>query len=330
MFQGLLIEKSDGAFATRLAQLDDTELPDGDVTVCVAYSTLNYKDALAITRGLPVVRKFPMVPGIDLAGVVEASTHANFKRGDLVVINGFGIGEVHWAGLAERARLNGDWLIPLPKAFTPRQAMAIGTAGYTVLCVLALERHGVTPDKGQVLVTGAAGGVGGVAIALLRKLGYAIVASTGRLAEADYLQSLGADEVIDRAQLSSPGAPLQKERWAGAIDCVGSHTLANVLASVRYGGAVAACGLAQGLDLPASVAPFILRGLTLAGIDSVYRPMPDRVEAWRRLSSDLDARKLDFLTHEISLAEAIDAASKILEGAVRGRLVVAIDRNAVG
>jgi acrylyl-CoA reductase (NADPH) len=331
MFQGLLIEKSDGASATRLAQLDDAELPDGDVTVRVAYSTLNYKDALAITRGLPVVRKFPMVPGVDLAGAVEASSHAKFKRGDLVVMNGFGIGEVRWGGLAERARLNGDWLIPLPGAFTARQAMAIGTAGYTaMLCVLALERHGVTPDKGQVLVTGAAGGVGGIAIALLRKLGYAVVASTGRLAETDYLKSLGADEVIDRAQLSSPGAPLQKERWAGAIDNVGSHTLANVLASIRYGGAVAACGLAQGLDLPGSVAPFILRGVTLAGIDSVYRPMPDRVVAWRRLSSDLDARKLDSLTHEISLGEAIDAASKILEGVVRGRLVVAIDRDAVG
>jgi acrylyl-CoA reductase (NADPH) len=326
MFQGLLIENAGGRAETRLAQIEDADLPAGEVTVRVAYSTLNYKDGLAIVRGAPVVRRFPMVPGIDLAGAVEASDDPRFKRGDRVVLNGFGVGEVHWGGLAERARLKGDWLMPLPAAFTPRQAMAIGTAGYTaMLSVLALERHGVTPDRGQVLVTGAAGGVGGVAIALLSKLGYAVVASTGRLDEADYLQSLGALEVIDRAQFASPGAPLQKERWAGAIDSVGSHTLANVLASTRYGGAVAACGLAQGLDLPASVAPFILRGVTLAGVESVYCPMPARTEAWRRLAADLDKGKLDSLTREIGLPEAIGAARRILEGGVRGRLVVAVD-----
>jgi acrylyl-CoA reductase (NADPH) len=326
MFQGLLIDKINGAYSTRLTQIDEKDLPEGDVSVRVAYSTLNYKDALAITGKAPVVRKFPMVPGVDLVGAVEESGDPKYKRGDLVLVNGWGLGEIHWGGLAERARLKSDWLVALPPDFTPRQAMAIGTAGYTaMLCVLALERHGVTPDKGNVLVTGASGGVGGIAIALLHKLGYKVVASTGRLAETDYLKSLGADEVIDRAQFSSPGAPLQKERWAGAVDSVGSHTLANVLASTRYGGAVAACGLAQGMDLPGSVAPFILRGVTLAGVDSVYRPMPDRLEAWGRLSSDLDTGKLDSLTHEIGLDEAIDAAPKILQGSIRGRLVVAID-----
>jgi acrylyl-CoA reductase (NADPH) len=326
MFQGLLIEKTAAGYATRLAQLDDAQLPEGDVTVRVAYSTLNYKDALAITGKSPVVRAFPMVPGVDLAGAVEASSHANFKPGDLVLLNGWGVGEVHWGGLAERARLKGDWLIPLPKGFSPRQAMAIGTAGYTaMLAVMALERHDVTPNKGEILVSGAGGGVGGVAIALLHRLGYKVVASTGRLAEADYLKSLGADEVIDRAQLSSPGKPLGKERWAGAIDSVGSHTLANICATLRYRGTVAACGLAQGMDFPASVAPFILRGVTLAGIDSVYRPIADRLEAWRRLESDLDIDKLDMITHEIGLHETIAAASNILAGSVRGRLVVALD-----
>ncbi len=326
MFRGLLIDKVDGAYSTRLTEINEKDLPEGDVSVRVAYSTLNYKDGLAITGKAPVVRKFPMVPGVDLVGVVEASTDPKYKRGDLVVVNGWGLGELRWGGLAERARLKSDWLVALPPDFTPRQAMAIGTAGYTaMLCVLALERHGVTPDKGDVLVTGASGGVGGIAIALLHKLGYKVVASTGRLAETDYLKSLGADEVIDRAQFSSPGAPLQKERWAGAVDSVGSHTLANVLASTRYGGVVAACGLAQGMDLPGSVAPFILRGVTLAGIDSVYRPMPDRLEAWGRLSDDLDTGKLNSLTHEIGLDEAIDAAPKILQGSIRGRLVVAIN-----
>ncbi len=326
MFQGLLIEKTGGSYATKLTQLEDSRLPEGDVTVRVAYSTLNYKDALAITGRMPVVRKFPMVPGIDLAGVVEESRHAKFKAGDLVLANGFGLGDLHWGGLAQRARLKGDWLLPLPKAFTPRQAMAIGTAGYTaMLCVLELERHDVTPDKGEVLVTGAAGGVGGIAISVLHKLGYTVVASTGRVAETDYLKSLGADEVIDRAQLSSPGEALQKERFAGAIDSVGSHTLANVLARIRYGGAAAACGLAQGMDLVGSVAPFILRDVTLAGVDSVFRPMPDRIEAWSRLETDLDTGKLDSLTRQIGLDEATAAAPQILAGSIRGRLVVALD-----
>jgi acrylyl-CoA reductase (NADPH) len=326
MFQGLLIEKTETSYATRLAELDDAQLPEGDVTVRVAYSTLNYKDALAITGSSPVVRKFPMVPGIDLVGVVETSSHLRFKPGDQVLLNGWGVGEVHWGGLAERARLKGDWLIPLPHGFTPGQAMGIGTAGYTaMLAVIALERCDVTPDKGEILVTGSGGGVGGIAIALLHRLGYAVVASTGRLAETDYLKSLGADEVMDRARLSSPGKPLGKERWAGAIDSVGSHTLANICATLRYRGAVAACGRAQGLEFPGSLAPFILRGVTLAGIDSVYRPISDRVEAWRRLESDLEIEKLDLIAHEIGLPDAIGAASDMLNGSVRGRLVVAID-----
>ncbi|AGA24499.1 acrylyl-CoA reductase (NADPH) [Singulisphaera acidiphila] len=331
MFKGLLIENGDAGYEAKLAELDDSQLPEGDVTVRVAYSTLNYKDALAITGKSPVVRRFPMVPGVDLVGTVETSRHAKFAVGDLVLLNGWGVGEVHWGGLAERARLRGDWLIPIPKGFTPRQTMAIGTAGYTaMLALIALERNGVTPDKGEVLVTGAGGGVGGIAIALLHQRGYTVVASTGRLAETDYLKSLGADEVVDRAQFSSPGKPLGRERWAGAIDSVGSHTLANVCATVRYGGTVAACGLAQGMDFPATVAPFILRGVTLAGIDSVYRPVEDRLEAWRRLESDLDTRTLDLITREIGLSEAIAAASTMLAGAVRGRLVVAIDPNAAG
>lgn len=326
MFDGLLIDKTDAGYSTTLTSIDDARLPEGDVTVRVAYSTLNYKDALAITGKAPVVRRFPMIPGIDLAGTVEQSQHANFKPGDHVVLNGFGVGEMHWGGLAQRARVKGDWLLPLPAAFTARQAMAIGTAGYTaMLSVIALERHGVTPDKGEVLVTGAGGGVGGIAISLLNKLGYTVVASTGRLYETDYLKGLGAHEVIDRAQFSSPGKPLGKERWAGAIDSVGSHTLANVCATTHYGGAVAACGLAQGMDFPATVAPFILRGVTLAGIESSRRPMPDRLEAWRRLATDLDTGKLDTITREIPLSSAIAAASDVLGGTVRGRLVVAID-----
>ncbi|SIO34760.1 acrylyl-CoA reductase (NADPH) [Singulisphaera sp. GP187] len=331
MFRGLLIENSDAGYGTKLTELEDSQLPEGDVTVRVAYSTLNYKDALAITGKSPVVRRFPMVPGIDLVGAVESSRHANFAVGDLVLLNGWGVGEVHWGGLAERARLRGDWLIPVPQGFTPRQTMAIGTAGYTaMLALIALERNGVTPDKGDVLVTGAGGGVGGIAIALLHQRGYTVVASTGRLAETDYLKSLGADEVVDRALFSSPGKPLGRERWAGAIDSVGSHTLANVCATVRYGGTVAACGLAQGMDFPATVAPFILRGVTLAGIDSVYRPVPDRLEAWRRLASDLDTQKLDLLTHEIGLTDVIATAPTMLEGAIRGRLVVAVDPSVTG
>ncbi|WCD83171.1 acrylyl-CoA reductase (NADPH) [Pseudomonas sp. TUM22785] len=327
MFKGILIDKDDAGYRATLAELDEAQLPEGDVTVQVDYSTLNYKDGLAITGKGPVVRKFPMVAGIDLAGTVEASDNPAFKAGDRVLLNGWGVGETHWGGLAQKARLNGDWLIPLPAGFTPRQAMAIGTAGYTaMLSVLALERNGVTPDKGPVLVTGANGGVGSFAIALLARLGYQVAASTGRPQEADYLKHLGAAEIIDRASLSEPGRPLGKERWAGAVDSVGSHTLANVCAGIRYGGAVAACGLAQGMDFPASVAPFILRGVTLAGIDSVMRPRADRIEAWDRLVRDLDLALLDEITSEIGLGEAVLSASELLEGRVRGRVVVDVNR----
>ncbi|MGV6477753.1 acrylyl-CoA reductase (NADPH), partial [Azotobacter vinelandii] len=291
------------------------------------YSTLNYKDALAITGKGPVVRKFPMVPGIDLAGTVEASANPDFEVGDAVLLNGWGVGENHWGGLAQKARLDGRWLIPLPRGFTARQAMAVGTAGYTaMLSVLALERHGVTPEQGEILVTGANGGVGGVAIALLARLGYRVVASTGRPEQADYLKKLGAGEIIDRASLSEPGRPLAKERWAGVIDSVGSHTLANACAATRYGGTVAACGLAQGMDFPATVAPFILRGVTLAGIDSVMRPRADRIAAWERLARDLDLSLLDEITTGIGLGEAIPAAGELLAGKVRGRVVVDVNR----
>ena len=327
MFKAVLIEKDEAGYRAGVTEVDDAALPDGDVTVRVAYSTLNYKDGLAITGKGPVVRKFPMVPGIDLAGTVEASTHAGIAVGDKVVLNGWGVGEGHWGGLAQRARLKGDWLVPLPAAFTPRQAMAIGTAGYTaMLCVMALERHGVTPANGEVLVTGANGGVGSVAVALLAKLGYTVVASTGRPQEADYLKALGAAEIIDRAQLSAPGKPLAKERWAGAVDTVGSHTLANVCASMKYRGAVAACGLAQGMDFPSSVAPFILRGVTLAGVDSVMAPRAERLEAWRRLAQDLDVARLELMTHEIGLGGAVATAAALLEGKVRGRVVVDVNR----
>ena len=327
MFKAVLIEKDEAGYRAGVTEVDDAALPEGDVTVRVAYSTLNYKDGLAITGKGPVVRKFPMVPGIDLAGTVEGSSHPGIAVGDAVVLNGWGVGEGHWGGLAQRARLKGDWLVPLPAAFTPRQAMAIGTAGYTaMLCVMALERHGVTPANGEVLVTGANGGVGSVAVALLAKLGYTVVASTGRPQEADYLKALGAAEIIDRAQLSAPGKPLAKERWAGAVDTVGSHTLANVCASMKYRGAVAACGLAQGMDFPSSVAPFILRGVTLAGVDSVMAPRAERLEAWRRLAQDLDVTKLELMTHEIGLGEAVATAAALLEGTVRGRVVVDVNR----
>ncbi|WP_236213536.1 acrylyl-CoA reductase (NADPH) [Metapseudomonas otitidis] len=327
MFKGILIDKDDTGYRATLAELDEAQLPAGEVTVKVDYSTLNYKDGLAITGKGPVVRSFPMVAGIDLAGTVEASDSPAFKAGDKVLLNGWGVGETHWGGLAQKARLKADWLIPLPAGFTPRQAMAIGTAGYTaMLSVLALERNGVTPDKGQVLVTGANGGVGSFAIALLARLGYQVAASTGRPQEADYLKRLGASEIIDRASLAEPGRPLGKERWAGAIDSVGSHTLANVCAGIRYGGAVAACGLAQGMDFPASVAPFILRGVTLAGIDSVMRPKTDRIEAWERLARDLDLALLDAITREISLEEALPVARELLDGQVRGRVVVDVNR----
>ena len=326
MFKAIVISKSGDAQQCAVRDVDAAELPDGDVTLKVDYSTVNYKDGLAITGKAPVVRKFPMVPGIDGAGTVTASSHAQFKTGDQVILNGWGVGESHWGCLAQQARLKGDWLIKRPAQFTARQAMAIGTAGYTaMLCVLALEQHGVTPGDGEVLVTGAAGGVGSVAIALLAKLGYRVVASTGRNAEADYLKSLGAAEIIDRATLAAPGKPLAKERWAGAVDTVGSHTLANICAGMRYRGAVAACGLAGGMDFPSSVAPFILRGVTLAGIDSVMAPRALRVEAWTRLARDLDPARLDAMTREIALAEAIPAAAEILAGKIRGRLVVNVN-----
>lgn len=326
MFKAVLIEKDDAGYRASLTDLDDARLPDGEVTVRVDYSTLNYKDGLAITGRGPVVRTFPMVPGIDLVGTVEDSTHADYTAGDRVVLNGWGVGETHWGGLAQKARLMGAWLVPLPAAFTPKQAMAIGTAGYTaMLCVMALERHGVTPDRGEIVVTGATGGVGSIAIALLAKLGYRVVASTGRPNEVEYLERLGATEIVDRAQFSTPGKPLLKERWAGAIDTVGSHTLVNVCASTQYRGVVVACGLAQGMDFPATVAPFILRAVTLVGIDSVYCPKPERIEAWQRLARDLDLALLDTISHEVELAEVIRLAGELLNGAVRGRLVVDVN-----
>ncbi|MEX5685577.1 acrylyl-CoA reductase (NADPH) [Pseudomonas silesiensis] len=326
MFDAVLIEKDDTGYRATLQSLQETQLPEGDVTVRVHYSTLNYKDALAITGKGPVVRKFPMVPGIDLAGTVEHSDNPAYKAGDQVLLNGWGVGENHWGGLAQKARLNGDWLIPLPAGFTAAQAMAIGTAGYTaMLCVMALERHGVTPESGEILVTGANGGVGSFAIALLSGLGYQVVASTGRPEESDYLKALGASDIIDRASLGEPGKPMVKERWAGVIDSVGSHTLANACAATRYGGVVAACGLAQGMDFPASVAPFILRGITLVGIDSVMRPRQDRIDAWNRLDRDLDRTLLERITQTVALKDIIPMAQKLLAGQVRGRLVVALD-----
>ena len=327
MFNALVIEKSDTGQQISLKPVDESQLPEGDVTIDVAYSTLNYKDGLAITGRSPVVRKFPMVPGIDLAGTVRESSHADWKVGDAVVLNGWGVGEAHWGGLAQVARLNGDWLVPLSAAFTTRQAMAIGTAGYTAaLCVDALIAAGVTPDQGEVLVTGATGGVGSVAVALLKKLGFAVAGSTGKAAEADYLAQLGADTIIDRAELSAPGRAMAKERWAGVVDSVGSHTLANACAATRYGGAVAACGLAQGADFPATVMPFILRGVRLLGVDSVMASKPKRMAAWHRLARDLNPALLDTIATEIALGEAIAAAADLLDGKVRGRVVVDVNR----
>ena len=326
MFKGILLSKTDSEFRAQLADIDEKDLPEGDVTLRVEYSTINYKDGLAITNKSPVVRKWPLVAGIDGAGVVESSAHPDWKPGDKVVLNGWGVGESHWGCLAQKARLKGDWLVPLPAAFTTQQAMAIGTAGYTaMLCVLALERNGVSPERGEILVTGASGGVGSVAIALLAKRGFTVVASTGRVNEADYLKSLGAATVIDRNELSQPGKPLAKERWAGVVDSVGSHTLANACAATRYRGTVAACGLAQGMDFPSSVAPFILRGVTLAGVDSVMAPQSERLLAWKRLATDLDPAKLDAITTSIKLSEAIERAPDILAGKVRGRLVVDVN-----
>jgi acrylyl-CoA reductase (NADPH) len=325
-FNALLIEKDDQPYRASIKVLDDSDLPEGDVTVRIDYSTVNYKDGLAITGKSPVVRNFPMVAGIDFAGTVESSQHAAWNIGDRVILNGWGLGETHRGGLAQRARVKGDWLVALPKGLNSRQAMAIGTAGYTaMLCVMALQGHGIKPESGEILVTGANGGVGGVAIALLSKLGYSVVASTGRMDQAAALTQLGATRVIDRSELSEPGKPFAKERWAGVIDSVGSHTLANACAATRYGGAVAACGLAQGMDFPASVAPFILRGITLYGIDSVMAPIAKRREAWLRLAKDMDLVKLDSLVHEISLTEAIKAGADILAGRIRGRVVVNVN-----
>jgi acrylyl-CoA reductase (NADPH) len=327
MFNAILINKTDDVQNVSLSQVDEAQLPEGDVTIDVAYSTLNFKDGLAITGSSPVVRKFPMVPGIDLAGTVRESSHGDWKAGDKVVLNGWGVGEGHWGGLAQVARLKGDWLVPLPAAFTEKQAMAIGTAGYTAsLCVEALVKAGVTPDQGEVLVTGATGGVGSVAVALLKKAGFTVAGSTGKASEADYLTQLGADSIIDRAELSEKGRPLAKERWAGVIDSVGSHTLVNACAAVKYGGAVAACGLAQGADFPATVMPFILRGVRLLGIDSVMAPKAARLAAWERLARDLDPALIDVIGAEIGLGEAIAAASDLLAGKVRGRIVVDVNR----
>ena len=328
MFKAVLIEKDVAGYRASVQTLDDAALPEGNVSVRVSHSTLNYKDALAITGQGPVVRKFPMVPGIDLVGVVAASQHPDYQPGDAVLLNGWGVGESHWGGLAQQARLNGDWLIPLPAGLTAQQAMAIGTAGYTaMLCVMTLERYGVQPKDGEVLVTGAAGGVGSVAVALLSQLGYRVTAMTGRLQDADYLRALGAAEVIERGQYAEPGKPLGKERWAGAVDVAGGHVLANVCASMQYQGVVTACGLAAGMALPATVAPFILRGVTLAGVDSVMRPRADRLVAWQRLTQELSLDKLALIgSQEVGLDEAIGLAARLLKGEVRGRVVVDVNR----
>ncbi len=327
MFKAILVNKDDQGYRAELAQVDESSLPEGDVKVKVLYSTLNYKDGLAITGKGPVVRSFPMVPGIDFAGEVLESSSTDFKVGDMVLLNGWGVGEGHWGGLAQQARVKSDWLIPLPKGLTAKQALAIGTAGYTaMLCVMALEKHGTKPSDGEVLVTGAAGGVGSIAIALLSKLGFKVVASTGRMAEAEYLKKLGAAEVIDRASLSAPGKPLAKERWAAVVDSVGSHTLANACAQTKSEGAVAACGLAQGMDFPSTVAPFILRGVTLYGINSVTVPRGKRIAAYEQLSKLLDLKILDEISHEISLADSIEYAQKLMAGNVRGRLIVDVNR----
>jgi acrylyl-CoA reductase (NADPH) len=326
MFKGIVVEKDEAGYRATLRDIDEAQLPEGDVTVRVSHSTLNYKDALAITGRGPVVRKFPLVPGSDLVGTVEETNHPEYRAGDLVLLNGWGVGEGHWGGLAQKARLSGEWLVPLPERFTPQQAMAIGTAGYTaMLCVLALERHGVTPDKGEIVVTGAGGGVGSVAVALLSKLGYAVVGVTGRPEERDYIKSLGATDVLERSTFAMPGKPLGRERWAGAVDVVGSHTLTNVCATTKYRGVVTACGLAGGMDFPATVAPFILRGVTLAGIDSVMCPRADRLVAWQRLATDLDIAKLGLIANEIGLTDVIPTATRLLDGRVRGRVIVDVN-----
>lgn len=323
--KAILVSKDDSGYQAVLTDVPESDLPEGNVIVSVQYSTINYKDGLAITDKSPVVRKFPMVPGIDFVGVVEKSSDERYQVGDQVVLNGWGVGETHWGGYAEKASVNGDWLIPLPGSFKPEQAMAIGTAGYTaMLCVMALEDHGVTPDKGEIVVSGAAGGVGSVAISLLAKLGYSITAITGRPETAGYLRGLGASNIAARDEFSNPGKPFAKERWAGAIDSVGSHTLANICASTRYGGTVAACGLAGGMDLPLTVMPFILRGVTLTGVDSVMAPRARRVEAWNRLAADLDLTKLETIGTEVGLGEVIEKAEQLVNGKIQGRIIVKI------
>jgi len=324
-FKAIVIDKAETGQMVRLTDFDENDLMDDDVTVRVEWSTVNYKDGLAITGKAPVVRRYPMIAGVDFAGTVESSTHPKWKPGDQVILNGWGLGETHLGAYAEKARVKGDWLVQRPAGITARDAMAIGTAGYTaMLAVMALERAGIDPSRGPVIVTGAAGGVGSVAVALLAKLGYAVAASTGRPEEAEYLKGLGASEIIDRNELTGPPRPLAKERWAGGIDAVGSTTLANVLSMTRYGGAVAACGLAGGMDLPTTVAPFILRGVSLIGIDSVMCPLPHREAAWRRLEADLDREKIAAMANEIGLADVIAAGRLIVEGKVRGRIVVKI------
>lgn len=327
MFKAILINKDEQGYRAQLSDLDESALPAGDVRIKVHYSTLNYKDGLAITGKGPIVRQFPMIPGIDLTGEVIESQSPEFKVGDLVVLNGWGVGESHWGGLAQLASVKSEWLIPLPKEFTPKQSLAIGTAGYTaMLCIMALQKHGLKPADGEILVTGAAGGVGSFAISLLHQLGYTVVASSGRPEEADYLKSLGASEVIDRASLSQPGKPLVKERWAGVVDSVGSHTLANACAATKANGAVAACGLAQGMDFPATVAPFILRGVTLYGINSVTQPKQKRIEAWAQLASLCKPEQLMTIAREISLGESIQYAEDLMNGKVRGRVIVDVNR----
>lgn len=327
MFKAILVKKDDQGYRAELAELDEASLPEGDVKVRVLYSTLNYKDGLAITGKGPVVRNFPMVPGIDFAGEVIESSSPDFKAGDRVLLNGWGVGEGHWGGLSQMARVKAEWLIPLPKGFTAKQALAIGTAGYTaMLCVMALQSHGLKPSDGEVLVTGAAGGVGSFAIALLNKLGFTVVASTGRLSEENYLKQLGATEVIERTALSAPGKPLAKERWAAVVDSVGSHTLANACAQTKSDGAVAACGLAQGMDFPSSVAPFILRGITLYGINSVTVARAKRIAAYEQLSKLMDLKTLDEISHEINLEESLKYAQELMVGNIRGRVIVNVNQ----
>jgi len=327
MFNSLVLNKTDDQKATgKVEEITVSDLPEGDVLINIDYSTINYKDALAITSSSPIIKNYPMVPGIDFSGTVEETSNNNFKIGDKVILNGFGVGEKYWGGLSQKSRVNGDWLVKLPEKFTTKQAMAIGTAGYTaMLCVLALEKNGVTPEKGEILVTGATGGVGSVAISLLAKLGYNVTASSGRAIHSEYLKSLGAKTVIDRKELSEKGRPLGKEIWAGAIDSVGSHTLANICASIKYGGTVAACGLAQGYDLPATVMPFILRNVTLAGVDSVYCPIEERTVAWERLAQDLNLAHLDSMITTIALSEVVSTANNMLSGKTHGRILVDVN-----